>query len=261
MLTSSTAERERAIGDILAGLFYSEMVTPPSERTIGSREDFHRLLFSMISNRMTRFEDALALPDALCQRLGGDDILECLTSLSADEIAEVIATPKALHRYPTRIATSLCISAHQISEMWSGNLSEMWRDEPLPSTLVQRLKTLHGVGEKIGNLTVRCLMLGFTNVTVWSGLSSLRPSPDRHVLRVFDRLGLIDSENDIQGLFAAAERCCPFESVACDGAWIIGLSWKCGTSDAMCHGNGEGYLQNLRDTTPCPLLRLCPSGR
>jgi len=240
--------REMRIGQTLAALFYGEMVTPPSERKVGSREDFHRLLFSMISNRMTRFEDALALPHLLCQRLGGDDVLECLTSHSVDEIAEVIARPRALHRYPMRIATSLCTSARQISETWSGNLSEMWRDEPLPSTLVQRLKTLHGVGDKIGNLTVRCLMLDFTNVTVWSGLSSLRPSCDRHVLRVFHRLGLTKSEQDIAGLYEMSEVIRPHASLECEGAWLVGLDW-CKSGCPRCHGNEEGE--------PCPLFRLC----
>jgi len=248
MLTLSTTQREKAIGDILAGLFYSEMVTPPSERRVGSREEIHRLVFGMISNRMTRYEDALALPERLCGRLGYHDILECLLDHTPEQIAETIAAPKALHRYPMRIATSLCASARQIESDWKCDIRTMWaEDECLGRDLVVRLMTLHGVGEKISNLTARVLMLNFAGVKCWDGIASLRPSPDRHVLRVFNRLGLIDGEDDVQGLFAAAERCRPFESVACDGAWIIGLSWKCGTSDAMCRGNESGEK--------CPLLR------
>jgi endonuclease III len=255
MLNLSTTERERAIGDILAGLFYTEMVTPPSVRTIGSREEIHRLVFGMIANRMTRYEDALALPERLCGRLGYHDILECLLDHTVEQIAETIAAPKALHRYPMRIATSLCASARQIERDWKCDIRSMWaEDECLGRDLVVRLMTLHGVGEKISNLIARSLILNFAGVKCWDGIASLRPSPDRHVLRVFNRLGLIDGEDDIQGLFAAAERCRPFESVACDGAWIIGLSWKCGTSDATCHdGNEEGE--------PCRLLRFCPSAR
>lgn len=237
--------RELRIGEVLSALFYSQMVTPPEQRREGTREDFHRLLFGMISNRMTRWEDAVALPHLLCERLQCNDVLEGLTSHSVDEIAEVIARPKALHRYPTRIATSLTISARQISETWSGNLSEMWRDEPLPSTLVARLKTLHGVGDKIGNLTARCLLLDYTNVSVWSGLSSLRPSCDRHVLRVFYRLGLTKSEQDITGLYEASELVRPHASLECEGAWVLGLEW-CKAGDAP-------------RCTQCPLVALCPS--
>lgn len=249
--------REQVIGETLSRLFYSEMVTPPSHRRAGTREDFHRLLCGMISNRMTRWEDAVALPHLLCKRTGDTDILDCLLAHSVDEIAGFIAQPRALHRYPARIATSLCASARQIRDDWDGSVENMWRDCPLAETLVARLKSLHGVGDKIGNLTVRCLLLDFANVDCWGGLSSLKPSPDRHVLRVFYRLGLIASEQDITGLYEASERLRPMASVECDGAWALGMS-NCiagaGTAGTpLCERNPDGQ--------PCLLRRVCPSRR
>lgn len=244
--------REASIGKTLSRLFYSEMVTPPHLRRVGTREDFHRLLFGMISNRMTRWEDAMALPHLLCERTGYTDILECLLAHSADEIAAVIAQPKALHRYPMRIATSLCVSARQIESEWGGSVETMWADCPLGETLVTRLQTLHGVGEKIGNLTARCLVLDFSNVDCWSGIGFLKPSPDRHVMRVFYRLGLIASEQDINGLYEASERIQPMASVTCDGAWSLGLS-NCVAGTPLCDGNPDVEI--------CPLRQVCPTGR
>lgn len=245
--------REQFIGETLSRLFYTEMVTPPSERRAGTREDFHRLLIAMISNRMTRWEDAMALPHLLCQRTGYTDVLDCLLGHSVDEIAGFIAQPKALHRYPVRIATSLCASARQIRDEWHGDMRNMWGDCPLGETLVQRLMTLHGVGEKIGNLTARCLLLDFANVDCWGGLAFLRPSPDRHVLRVFYRLGLIASEQDIKGLYETSERLRPMASVECDGAWALGMSNCIAGSHPLCERNTEGAA--------CPLLGVCPSRR
>lgn len=247
----ASANHEQVIATVLSRLFYEQMVTPSHLRRIGTREDFHRLLFGMISNRMTRWEDAMALPHLLCERTGDIDILDCLLGHSVDEIAEFIAQPKALHRYPMRIATSLCLSARQIRDEWNGDMRNMWGDCPLGEDLVQRLRTLHGVGEKIGNLTARCLLLDFRNVTVWSGLSFLRPSPDRHVMRVFYRLGLITSEQDIKGLYEAGERIRPMASVECDGAWCLGLSNCIAGVSPLCKGNPDGEK--------CPLRRVCSS--
>ncbi len=58
-------ERGRLIGEVLATQFYDRMVTPPEHRIDGSREDFHRLMFAMISNRMTRWEDAMRCAPSL----------------------------------------------------------------------------------------------------------------------------------------------------------------------------------------------------
>ncbi len=109
------------------------------------------------------------------------------------------------------------------------------------------IEIVHGVGDKIGYLAARFLMLDFDNVTVWSGLSFLRPSPDRHVMRVFYRLGLIGSEDDIDGLYAASEAIRPSASIEADGAWEIGLSW--------CHSTKPSCSQG------CPLSGVCPSAR
>jgi endonuclease III len=152
-----------------------------------------------------------------------------------------------------RIATSLCASARQIRDEWDGSVETMWGDCPLAETLVARLKSLHGVGDKIGNLTARCLLLDFRNVTVWSGLSFLRPSPDRHVMRVFYRLGLIASEQDIKGLYEASERIRPTASVECDGAWALGMSNCIAGGSPLCERNPEGKA--------CPLRRYCSSRR
>lgn len=241
-MITTTMTRTQFIGTELSRLFYEEMVPPPDEREIGTREHFHRLLFGMISNRMTRWEDAMALPHLLCQRLGYDDILECLLDHDADEIAEEIARPRALHRYPRRIAESLCASARQIAKEWDEDIQTMWADEPLGETLVTRLKSLHGVGDKIGNLTARVLLLNYKNVSCWGGISSLKPSPDRHVMRVFHRLGLIASVTDVSGLFTASEALRPTASVECDGAWALGLT--------TCHASSP-------ECSSCVLLRAC----
>jgi len=246
------SEREQQIADVLAGLFYEEMAVEPGMRRAASREELHRLLFGMIANRMTRYEDALALPKALCERAGATDILDCLLQHNEHEIAELIAVPRALHRYPARIAKSLCASARQLRDSWNSELSTMWRDDPLGSELVNRLMTLHGVGPKIGNLMVRCLMLGYSNVSCWDGIATLDISPDRHALRVFRRLGLIRDERDVDGLLAASRRIRPYASVECDGAWSLALT-HCRAGTARCR-NGEGV-------GPCPLLHLCPSAK
>lgn len=245
-----SANHEQVIATVLSRLFYEQMVTPSHLRRIGTREEFHRLLFGMLSNRMTRWEDAMALPHLLCERTGDSDILECLLTHDMEQVAGVIARQKALHRYPVRIATSLCNSARQIADEWDGTVETMWSDCPLGETLVSRLKTLHGAGDKIANLTVRCLLLDFRNVECWDGIASLLPSPDRHVLRVFHRLGLTASEQDIEGLYAASRRLLPFAAVECDGAWSVGLS-HCIARHPLCDRNPDGES--------CPLRRVCRS--
>lgn len=222
--------RERRIADILRKLFWEQMADEPCD-VEWSRERIHRLIFGMVANRMTRFEDALALPDRLLERAGGgQDILNCLLELGESGAAELIAQPRALHRYPNRISSALHGSACHIDRAWHGDARRMWLDGDLPTgrALVARLEKLPGVGPKISNLTSRALMLS-AGVKCADGLRSISASPDRHCLRVFHRLGLTPTDDDPEAMMLAASRLSPEAAAEMDSGWLVGLWW--------CHAN------------------------
>jgi endonuclease III len=218
--------RESRIAEALRTLFWEEMADEPCD-VEWSRERIHRLIFGMVANRMTRFEDALALPERLLERAGGSrDILNCLLGLGERGAAELIGRPRALHRYPNRISSALHGSACHIDRTWQGDARRMWLDGDPPTgrALVARLEKLPGVGPKISNLTARALMLS-AGVKCADGLSSISASPDRHCLRVFHRLGLTPSEHDPRAMMLAAAHLSPEAPVAMDSGWLVGMWW------------------------------------
>ena len=92
-----------------------------------------------------------------------------------------------------------------IGDRYGGDASRSWASGSIGTAVARRFLAFDGVGPKIANMAVNILIRDF-------GIRLTRPMPDvavdTHVVRVFDRLGLLDrlehsqlrSTKDKQGL-------------------------------------------------------------
>ncbi|WP_419861015.1 hypothetical protein [Candidatus Palauibacter sp.] len=137
-----------------------------------------------------------------------------------------------------------------IGDRYGGDASRIWADGSSGAAVARRFLAFDGVGPKIANMAVNILIRDFH-----IGLATPRPdiAVDTHVLRVFERLGLLDrlehsqlrSTRDKQGLrlqLRARELSPEWPGELDWPAWHLGTKW--------CHAGrapecGECYMGSV----------------
>ena len=109
------------------------------------------------------------------------------------------------HPLATTMARLLPAAIRHIRDRYGGDASRIWADGSSGAAVARRFLAFDGVGPKIANMAVNILIRDFH-----IGLAAPMPdiAVDTHVLRVFERLGLLDrlehsqlrSTRDKQGL-------------------------------------------------------------
>lgn len=229
------AEREREIVRVLAKLL-GEMVSDPMPPT---RAEANYTMIALCGNRMIAYERAWALPRMMMQRSGFDDSLEMCVRLSVDELESVIRQPPCGHRLPGRIAVAMSGTAHIIESQCHGDARNLYQEQDVV-TVLRRLEALPGYGRKLARLALRIILLDWGG-DVAGDRAALDVTPDLHVCRVLERLGLIERADP--GLaIEAARRLSPDAPYLVDGAFALGTT-VCGARPRC---------------EECPLRTQCP---
>lgn len=104
------------------------------------------LLLGMLLDQQVPMERAFAAPYQLQQRLGHDLDVHELAGYDRDALADLFATPSALHRYPRSMAVRVQDICQALVERYDGDVTGLWRDVPNARELLDRLVALPGYG-------------------------------------------------------------------------------------------------------------------
>jgi uncharacterized HhH-GPD family protein len=115
------------------------------------------LLIGMVLDQQIPLEHAFSSPYGLVQRLGHDLDAHELADFDPDELAEVFARPRALHRFPRSMAGRVQQVCQALVDRYDGDVAGLWRDAADGRELLTRVKALPGFGEQKARIFVALL--------------------------------------------------------------------------------------------------------
>ena len=160
---------------------------------------------------------------------------EHLASMSESELIDLMESLPIRPRYGSRNGAKTILDvAHTVQFKFGGDAAAAWRQSS-PAEVEKTLQEIHGVGPGIASMTTRILHDDFGYFKGYERQIDVKP--DVHVLRVFYRTGLIDSESSHQAMHQAIQvsrKLNPEFPAALDWpAWRIGQIW-CHATRPMC---------------------------
>ncbi|MXW66227.1 MAG: iron-sulfur cluster loop [Gemmatimonadales bacterium] len=225
-------------------------VEPAARDLVNDLERYpHAFVLACIADRQTKADIAWGLPHLIREAAGGFDI-NTLLGLEKDTWTSVLASSG--HRLATKMEQLLPAAIRHIRDRYAGAASRIWANGSSGAAVARRFLAFDGVGPKIANMAVNILIRDF-------GIRLTRPMPDiavdTHVLRVFERLGLLGrlehsqlrSTKDKQALrlqLRARELNPEWPGELDWPAWWIGKTW--------CHAgrDPECYRCDMRSVCP-----------
>ena len=207
----------------------------------------HAFLIACIADRQQSAERAWLLPKLLRDRIGSFEFSK-LRSVSKTRLRRIFSArprnyPKKLHIYPNVVADSVHAALEIVDRKYDGNAAKIWSGRPSSAGAVYRFLEFPGIGTKIATMAVNILACHL-NVP-FGDTYSIDISPDRHVKRVFTRLGLIRERAPNEELIYRARSLWPEFPGLLDGpAFRIGRKW-CSPTNPNC---GK-----------CDMCGVCPS--
>lgn len=213
----------------------------------------HAFVIGCVLDQQITAEKAWAGPHKLAQRIG-DFSFDRLRQLKQNGWKKYLGPqkrdPEIIHRYWETRMPKYLESAMQAIDWYSdgrGDARRMWTGAGLRGDdIVNRFKSILGVGDKIANMAVRILVTRFKQPIK---KNSIDVSVDVHVAKVFPRLGLVQvdestSQRDIKKIIVqkARELHPSFPAKIDRPIFIIGKNF--------CHKTNP----NCGD---CPMKRLC----
>ena len=242
VLLDESTPRRLASSSLEPGYGVSGIDAEPAARDlVNDLERYpHAFVLACIADRQTKSDIAWSLPLAIRKAAGGFD-LDTLLRLPEEAWTSVLASSG--HRLATKMERLLPAAIRHIRDGYGGDASRIWADGSSGAAVARRFLAFDGVGPKIANMAVNILIRDFH-----IGLATPMPdiAVDTHVLRVFERLGLLDglehsqlrSTKDKQGLrlqLRARELSPEWPGELDWPAWHLGTKWchagrppKCG---------------------------------
>ncbi|WP_420449043.1 iron-sulfur cluster loop [Candidatus Palauibacter sp.] len=145
----------------------------------------HAFVLACIADRQTEANIVWSLPHAIREAASGFDF-DTLLSLPKNVWASALASSG--HWLATELEQLLPAAIRHIGNRYGGDASRIWADGSSGAAVARRFLAFDGVGLKIANMAVNILIRDFD-------IELAAPMPDiavdTHVLRVFERLGLL----------------------------------------------------------------------
>ena len=234
-------------------------VEPAARALVNDLERYpHAFVLACIADRQTKADIAWSLPHAIREEAGGFE-LDTLLRLEEGVWASVLADSG--HRLATKMAPLLIAAIRHIADRYGGDASRIWADGSSGAAVARRFLAFDGVGPKIANMAVNILIRDF-------GIRLTRPMPDiavdTHVLRVFERLGLLDrlehsqlrSTKDKQGLRL------PLRARELNPEWPGELDWPAWhLGNRWCHAGRKPECHECRMRSVCLRIGVASTQR
>lgn len=151
-----------------------------------SKDDL-ALLLGMLLDQQIQMEKAFRGPYDLSRRLGRD--LDAGDLAERSDLAEVFATPPAIHRFPGSMAMRVQELCRYLVEHHDGRAANVWEGVPTGTELLGRLMALPGFGEQ--KAKVFLALLGKQR--------GVRPKGWREAAGAYGEAGSLRSVADVTG--------------------------------------------------------------
>ena len=113
------------------------------------------LLLGMLLDQQIPMEKAFRGPQVLRERLGRD--LDAADLAARDDLAEVFATPPAIHRFPGSMAGRVQELCRALVEHYDGSATAVWEGVEDGAELLRRMQALPGFGKQKAQIFVALL--------------------------------------------------------------------------------------------------------
>jgi uncharacterized HhH-GPD family protein len=115
------------------------------------------LLIGMVLDQQVPLERAFSAPYDLTKRMGQPLDAHLIADYDPDALAQLFATPPALHRYPKSMAGRVQQVCRALVEQYGGDPTGLWTEVTDGTELLGRLKALPGFGEQKARIFVALL--------------------------------------------------------------------------------------------------------
>lgn len=201
----------------------------------------HAFVLACVMDIRIEAERAWRIPYVISKEAGGREFPKFLR-LGQEPIKQVFVDQN-LHIWNSKMSERFWLATERIHKEYRDDASLIWKGNPRSGTVVRRFLQFEGVGVKIASMATNILARGFKISMVDRNCIDI--SPDRHVRRVFYRLGLISDENNDNELLYCARGLNPeYPGVFDSPAWNLG--------EKICRARG------LPKCEECYLNPYCP---
>ena len=220
----------------------------------------HAFVLACIADRQTPADIAWNLPHAIREAVG-DFEFDTLRQLPKSKWASVLAASG--HRLATKMESLLPAAIRHIGDRYGGDASRIWGDGSSGAAVARRFLAFDGVGSKIANMAVNILIRDF-DVPLATPMPDI--AVDTHVLRVFERLGLLgrldhselrstDSKQQHRLQLRARELNPEWPGELDWPAWLVGRTWCHARRSPECHQCQMGSVCPRVGVTSNPTTR------
>lgn len=233
-----------------AGIF-NPKIKPAANALVSDIERYpHAFVLGCVADRQVRAEVAWGLPQAI-REVAGDFEFETLVGLP--EISWSSALESSGHRLANEMKRLLPAAIEHISDRYDGDAARIWATGSSGATVVRRFLGFDGVGPKIANMAANILIRNF-------GVTVMPPMPDiavdTHVLRVFERLGLMGPLEHLRLRSAKQQLRLQLRARELSPKWPGELDWPTWqVGSEWCHARRKP------DCPKCEMKRICPTSR
>jgi endonuclease III len=200
----------------------------------------HTFVLACIMDRQQGAGRSWHIPHKISTEIGGFEFSRLLQITSSKYNA--IFQKYKFHRFYNIMAKNFYLAIQRIHKQYDDNASNIWKDKPTSATIVRRFLEFDGVGTKIATMATNILarefkipMRDYCNIDI---------SPDRHIMLVFSRIGLLSKNAKKEELFYLGRELNPeYPGVFDYHCWEIGKKW-CKPQKPLCN--------------ECCLSKYCP---
>lgn len=201
----------------------------------------HLFVLCCLMDKQINAAKAWRIPFDVCGHFGTYDIFE----LNRIPLAKYLSffNDRKLHRFNDSMARVFGLALERIVNQYNGKASMIWEGNPSSAAVVARFLEFDGCGVKIATMATNLLHRALS--VNYSDYSSVDISPDVHIMRVMNRLGLLQDEikdKRTMAIYRAREVNPQYPGI------LDGLFWSVGKN--YCHPSNPSCRK-------CPLNDVC----
>ncbi len=182
----------------------------------------HAYVLACIMDRQISADRAWIVPYKISLEIGCFELSKLL-ELSEESYIEIF-NRKNLHRFNNNMAKNFYSAIQKIHSDYSDDAANIWKECPRSATIVKRFLGFEGVGVKIATMAANILAREFK--IPMRDYISIDISPDRHVMRVFKRVGFLSKDAKFDEFIYTAREFNPeYPGIFDTSCWEIGYKW------------------------------------